>query len=424
MKSRVLIILFLVTAMAGVSRAGGSLDTTFGTGGTYYDSVPTQACFGIYPAASATQTDGKVVVVGYIFDKCNYTYSNSSTFSRRLMVRRYLANGTPDSSGFGIDGFGAINAGSGISIYGQGYRVVSQSDGSVVVAGIKYGGSGPYGLLGNYAIVWKFTSSGFLDTSFGSAGVTTFASSFKPSYANALAAYSGKLVVGLSTDNNTQVRVQRLYSNGSIDPNFGTFAQVITNIDPSQGFDVAVFPRLGDIVVTGKMPNPDHSSVTEPVVAKYYSNGNIQTLFGGDGRSFYAGCGGDMLLSFDRVAFQSSGLILASSEGIFGNFAAKRYVVQYGTDGHHLPSFGGTPQCGLATSLPGSIFQLLSDDSFLLNYTRFIHSGFNDGIQDPNFIVTPPPVGWLRTTTTDPGNGKIVFTTFDNGAIYLTRVLP
>lgn len=98
--------------------------------------------------AVAMQSDGKIVVAGD-------TYSDNNGWS--FALARYNSNGGLDTS-FGGSGKVLTNLGAGAR------AVAIQSDGKIIVAGISY-------IQPEYFVLVRYTSSGSLDTSFGTGGI-------------------------------------------------------------------------------------------------------------------------------------------------------------------------------------------------------------------------------------------------------------
>src|SRR5687767_8248922 len=123
MKMNIVIILFLLTAHGVASANPGDLDPTFGTSGTFVDNPSTHPCYGMFPTAFTLQADGKLLVVGKIYNQCSsYGFSNDPVNIRRVLLRRYNANGTPDDGGgtqteFGTDGFGVAEIPLSVNVY-------------------------------------------------------------------------------------------------------------------------------------------------------------------------------------------------------------------------------------------------------------------------------------------------------------------
>lgn len=111
----------------------GTLDDSFGTGGvvTY---KPGDADY-LYGRGAALQVDGKIAVVGYVWD----------TLGINILVLRYYANGALDTT-FGGDGMVEYKKGTG-NAYGHGVAI--QSDGKLVILGI----SQYHDNYGDYAVL-------------------------------------------------------------------------------------------------------------------------------------------------------------------------------------------------------------------------------------------------------------------------------
>jgi len=173
-------ILFIM--MSGITYAApGDLDTTFNPphGAATYDSGGDESGYAV-----AIQSDGKIVVAG-ISD-------NGTDFD--VLVIRYNTDGSLDT-GFGINGVVTYDSG-GVNDYG--YALAIQSDGRIVVGGIRHNGT-------NHDLrVLRYTTNGSLDSSFGTNGVVTYAhdqASYDYGYAVDIQS-DGRIVVVGETDIN------------------------------------------------------------------------------------------------------------------------------------------------------------------------------------------------------------------------------
>ncbi len=101
----------------------------------------------------AFQSDGKIVVAGYAFDRPSYYFA----------VARYNANGSLDTT---FNGTGKVitDFGNGSN---RGYGVALQSDGKTVVAGLAFTGSST-----DFALA-RYNMNGTLDTNFHDTGMVT-----------------------------------------------------------------------------------------------------------------------------------------------------------------------------------------------------------------------------------------------------------
>ncbi len=145
----------------------GTLDTSFGTGGTVTTTIGTYSD----AYAVANQTDGKIVATGYSY-KGDYA---------DFALARYNTDGTLDTS-FGTDGMvtTAISANSNVD---NARSVAIQTDGKIVAAGI----DSSY----NFALV-RYNTDGTLDTTFGTGGMVT-TTNYDKAYAVAIQS-DGKIV--------------------------------------------------------------------------------------------------------------------------------------------------------------------------------------------------------------------------------------
>ena len=145
--------------------ADGSPDTTFGDVDTNSGTGAKLGYISLNAGADESpndiliQADGKILVVGY---SSSYDSINDLDL-KPIVIRRFEANGEPDS-GFGSQGtIEVTNSGawSSYSNYFYDSRVALQSDGKLVVAS---------SANGEAFVLARYTSSGVLDTSFGTSG--------------------------------------------------------------------------------------------------------------------------------------------------------------------------------------------------------------------------------------------------------------
>ena len=224
----------------------GSLDTGFGIGGkvtTDFASTTDQA------NSVAIQSDGKIVVVGDLFNFSNGT----SDFA----LARYNKNGSVDTSfgqggklvtGFASNGFNTNDVAQGVAI---------QGDGKIVVVGTASGftGSG----FGSDIALARYNPNGILDTGFDKDGKVT--TSFGPATQEqgfaVVIQSNGRIVVAGSTAASPgadDFALVRYKSNGSLDTSFGQGGLVATDFFGTD--DVARSIALqsdGKIVVAGSI---------------------------------------------------------------------------------------------------------------------------------------------------------------------------
>jgi uncharacterized delta-60 repeat protein len=241
----------------------GSLDTTFGSGGTATTAFATTT--GVL--AMAQQPDGKFVVA--CWNQTGTSATGGAVYQG--MVLRYNANGSLDTS-FGTGGIvtTAIPFGASPSTHYRGLAVYpnagTANDGKIIVAGdVQTWTSG-----GQYEDLWaavRYNPNGSLDSTFGGAGFEVIPDpkfTYPAEVASAVAIESdGKpILVGEAQPAGgygpTYSQVARLNVDGSLDTTFGTGGLVTTAIGTtnatggtnSQFYAVAIQPD-GKIVAAG-----------------------------------------------------------------------------------------------------------------------------------------------------------------------------
>jgi len=156
----------------------GTLDTAFGTSGHVFRD------FGVESRAYGVnvQADGKILVAG--------TTDIFSYYTSNIAVVRYNSDGTLDT-GFGSGGTVITDFGSNLGE--QGFDVVSQVDGRILVAGYTID---PVNSDKEFALV-RYNSDGTLDAGFGVGGlVTTDLGANTSDSANAMALQpDGKIIL-------------------------------------------------------------------------------------------------------------------------------------------------------------------------------------------------------------------------------------
>jgi uncharacterized delta-60 repeat protein len=321
--------------------SGGVLDPTFGSGGVVSNTaggLNSARALATYPNAG-TVNDGKVVAVGDV-----NVSRGINTYSEFAVVR-YNLNGTLDTS-FGGTGevttiLTRLNQG------GEACDVAIQPDGKIVVAG--YAGNG------NLALV-RYNANGSLDTTFGGNGtgiVLTSVVTGTYNFVDSLALQpNGDIVVagaGIFSNSGaaTNPALVRYTAGGLLDSSFGTGGIVIAQFPYSlhlgptyvNWFDLALDtspsdPNAGKIVVVTRLVVTNQGGAA--VVARYNSNGSLDTSFGG-------GAGYKLLTNLDTVpsvAIQSNGDIIVAAINHPSNPAGTIGLDCLNSDGSFNTTFG------------------------------------------------------------------------------------
>ncbi|POX51521.1 calcium-binding protein [Streptomyces sp. Ru71] len=296
----------------------GSLDPSFGGDGRV-TTVVAPEFLDDYAGGVAIQRDGKIVVVGTAwrdFENCCW-----------FVVARYNSDGSLDT-GFGGDG---IVLADNIPGPTEALDVAIDSSDRIVAAGYS----------GGNAVVARYNPDGSPDTSFDGDGVAVADPSPQSleegGDGRALALQpDGKIVVGGEVGTTRfDFYLTRLNSNGSLDTGFGSNGIVRTDFG---GYDhvesLAVQPD-GRIVAAG-------NSDDRYALARYLSNGSLDTSFDGDGRVVTPGG------NANDVTLQPDGRIVVAGGTSGGNFGILRYNPDggpdsgFGTGGLVVTDFGGS----------------------------------------------------------------------------------
>jgi uncharacterized delta-60 repeat protein len=223
-------------------------------------------------------------------------------------------------------GFGGSNAAA----------IVRQADGKLVVAGTDTGGDG-----GDFVLA-RYNPSGSLDTSFSGDGRqrTDFGTDVDQAAGVALQG-NGKIVVVGSGGPNADFAIARYNTNGSLDTSFSGDGKETTDFG---AFDLATDVAIqsdGKIVAVGRGVTTSGTFA----LARYNTNGSLDTTFSGDGKqtTVFPGGSGEAR----GVALQGNGkIVVAGSTN--GNFALARYNTNgspdttFSGDGKLTTDFGGS----------------------------------------------------------------------------------
>ena len=321
----------------------GTLDATFGSGGKV-TTYTTAYYFSIGSAkAVAIQSDGKIVVAGYIYNSPQHVSSNQHDFA----LVRYNTDGTLDAT-FGSGGIvvTALRPGKDNNDMDYAHAVAIQADGKIVAAGST--GPHPNGsydpkavTTDNFALV-RYNTNGTLDTSFGAGGIVTADIGTNNDKAYAVAIQSdGKIVAAgyaYSSVSNANFALARFNTNGTLDANFGTAGKVTTDIGTGESYAYGVAIQSDGKIVAAGVKNGYYFALV-----RYNTNGTLDTTFGTGGMV--------TTTNYDKayaVAIQSDGKIVAAGycnieTGVWTSPDSGFFVVRYLT-GAATPTPTPTPQ--------------------------------------------------------------------------------
>lgn len=333
----------------------GLLDPTFSDNGIVTTSISPSDDFA---AAMALQPDGKIVVAG--------------TGNGDFVVVRYQSNGLLDST-FSGDGIAVTDLGDEGD---AAYAVALQADGKMVVAG--YSSSA-------FALV-RYNSNGTLDASFNDDGIVkTQVGTFGGANAVAIQADGKILAAGTShtASSSDNFSVVRYRPNGSLDPDFGSGSIVTTDFGGADKANAIVLQPDGKIVVAGSR----HKDDDDFALARYQSNGSLDSTFSDDGKVIT-----DFGDGVNALSLQPDGKIIAAGAGFFTdsrNFALARYKpdgaldATFSGDGRVNTDFAGHADTATAVALqPNGKIVAVGTNNITFALARYTSSGSLDSAFD------------------------------------------
>lgn len=368
-RASLLIFSILLIACQQAAAQAGHLDPTFGNGGIVTTDFGNQQGSSNVATANAVtiQPDGKIVVVGGVPSHTGFPVP---------AVARYNTNGSLDTS-FGTGGIVVTPSLEDVPLT----SITLQADGKIIaVAG------------GFTAYVIRYTSSGVLDSTFGTGGIVTLNEINGPSASGVLVQPDGKILVA-------DRELFRLLSDGQFDTSFGTGGPARTAGYPATA--LALLPN-GEILVASSFAG------TSGFISQYNSNGSLDTTFGIGGQLASPGTAVGLVL-LGTGDFLAGGS-LTNNAPVLGfeisGFAVSRYLgmgvidASFGTNGGAftpIPNFPAVATSGLAVQPSGDIVTL--GTGILSGQTAF-------------GLARYTPTGQLDTTF---GTNGTVVTTFGGG---------
>src|SRR5215211_3900142 len=316
--------------------AEGDLDTSFGSSGTGIVATAISQPAVINTATGggmAVQADDKIVVAAS-------TRASGAT-NDDFLVRRYNADGTPDSD-FGTNGTKVIPVNDQTD--DAAFDVAIQSDGKILVAGRT---------TSRIAVV-RLTTTGDLDTTFGDVVASPTRSGKTSLVAGGVGlsmtvAPDGKILVAGEAPASAGMRVARFTSQGDLDTaGFGSpngYRDVALS-GGSHVHDVVVRPSDGRIVLVGM--NQASNTDSDFALVGLTSTGGTDNGFGTNGQTITSFGGFDHA---NKAEFDRDGNLVVVGESGASNTVNDAVVARYDGDGHLDTSFGTG---GRATATGGS----------------------------------------------------------------------
>jgi uncharacterized delta-60 repeat protein len=338
-KSKILCLLFFFGYMSTnqIHAAPIYFDASFGTNGI----VTTTLGDSFQINGSALQTDGKIIVVG------NAIISGVS----KMVIARYTTTGLLDTT-FGSGGMVIVAIGSFVSAN----SVAIQTDGKILVTGYSDATSA------TQMFVTRYSSSGILDTGFGTSGITHITIGDGSVARSVIVQTDGYIVIsGAAVLSGQPVfAVARCDTSGALDTGFNSTGIVTTIIgSAAQAYSVKI-QADGKIVVGGISDN--HFAV-----ARYTTAGLLDTASFGGGNGYVI----TVIGSNDGILT----LLKQSDEKLVGvGFSDNAIALaRYDSSGNLDSSFGSS---GIVTTFVGS--QATAFSSALQSDGKIVISGTSD----------------------------------------------
>ncbi len=300
---------------------GGLLDPTFGSGGVVTNSYSA----GIDLARDLlVQPDGKLVIAGNTQGKTGTDF----------LVSRYNVDGTLDS-GFGKGGFTTTDF-SRNSDSAQAVALQPGTNGKIVVGGSTSRQVGsPY----SYFALTRYNANGSLDTTFGKKGqVVTDLGTSGAAWGMAVQS-DGKII--LAGSRSGQLTLVRYTSTGALDSTFGSGGTVITNIRleatlSTMHWATVIVQPNGKIVTSVTVDSSGDGG--DFLIARFNADGSADTSFGG-GDGIVTTDFGSTIDNASGLALQSDGRIVVSGQsGPLGKVDVA--LARYNSDGSLDSTFG------------------------------------------------------------------------------------
>jgi uncharacterized delta-60 repeat protein len=335
-----LVILSSMLVPAGALASSVLLDPTFDTDGkvtTLFGTSDDKAY------AIGLQPDGKIVAAGFY----------DTTIDLDFALARYNSNGSLDTT-FGSSGRRSADWD---ALDNVGQALAIQPDGKIIVVGYTPNPAVPGDFI--FALV-RYINNGSPDTTFSGDGKTTTDFGIDDrAYAIALQP-DGKIVVAGYTysGSDSDFILVRYNGNGSLDTTFSIDGITITNFNfgNDTAHAVAIQPD-SKIVVAGYSSIAGNSDFA---LARYNSDGSLDTTFSGDGKTTTSFGGGSDTAT--ALVIQPDGRIVVVGDTfnlttLDQDFALARYNsdgspdTTFSADGKTTTSFGSGRDLGTALAL-------------------------------------------------------------------------
>jgi uncharacterized delta-60 repeat protein len=369
LKSLTTLFAVAMLALFALQSASGQIgyDNTFNGNGRFtYNEVGTNENV----VAVLEQPDGKVVVVG----ETNYDPDEAN--NSRIIVVRLNPNGSYDNT-LGANGKVYIDTPNSTDVPNA---AELQSDGKILISGYQ----------GSYkGTVYRLSTNGALDNSFGSGGKAVIAAESVYEFENIKVSSGGKIVVsgvGFIGSRFSYI-IARFNTNGQLDNSFNNsgfikFRTSTSNYeeDNGAGYGLAIQPD-GKIVTCG------YNEKEDGTVARLNANGTLDPTFG---------LGGIKYIDFTRkmylnaIEIQNDEHILIGGTYEYSSSTNKAQILRLLPNGNFDGSWGiagtGIGWYGNNAGI-GNDMSMQCDGKVLIGGSTQLFRVNTDGMLDPSFAI-------------------------------------
>ena len=228
------------------------------------------------------------------------------------------------------------------SSYSGARAVAVQADGRIVAAGFAHTNDS---IISDFALT-RYDTDGTLDPTFGTGGAvrTDFGGRFDEALAVAVQADGRIVVAGNSSDaGGYDMAVARYNSDGTLDTSFDGDGTALVDFGSESSARAVALQPDGKVVLAGSVTHPVGAGccVSDFALARLTSAGVLDSSFDGDGRvitDFLAGADNGHDAA-QAVLVQSDGRIVAAGGGVAGGASVDFAVARYLADGSLDPTF-------------------------------------------------------------------------------------
>ncbi len=314
-----LVLFSLLLVCGGTSSALATYSATsgFGTSGVVQDDL---TGYDDQANGMVEQSDGDLVVVG--------TTSNGTDTD--IFVARYTSAGVLDST-FGDAGVATFDPN---GTNDAGYGIALLDDGTFVIVGSSLNSDG-YATI----VVMKLSSTGSLVSSFADDGVYTYEEDATDltGYGIALDSNENILVAGtFASDSESWGLVLRLSSSGVLDSSFGSSGLRQIEFSSQTSVRALAVDSDDEIFLAGMVEDSD--SLKEAAVFMLDADGDIDTSYGSSGAAIVSDYDNDS--SFNSLSVLSSGIVTAVGYREDDDAVPSILAAKFSSSGKAFSTFG------------------------------------------------------------------------------------